>query len=201
MLPGSGNTQLYKDRFKAMSDKDFDAFITYLRNGGHIQVIVPNKAKVGLSTERNLKVLDEMGVSPFHRIWCQDEDGNEYLTPIEYMVLPQMVRRQEQSLVKKISVAEHNQQVDDYTGQPTGDSSASGISFPQMRMIHAQGGKYVLMEFFKARGGDEKMYRDVERQIALTGQARVTAVEEQGEVKALTTLRTYLKAMHLDTTL
>lgn len=173
----------------------------HLRKGGNLQIIVPNKSKVSLNTERNLKLLNEMGVTVFHRIWCQDEDGNEYLTPIEYMVLPQMVRRQEQSLVKKISVAENNQQVDDYTGQPTGNSAASSISYPQMRMIHAQGGRYNLVEFFKARGGDDKMYRDVERQIALTGKGRLTAVEEQGEVKALTTLRTYLKAMHLDTTL
>src|SRR5690606_10959683 len=142
-----------------------------------------------------------MNVTVFHRIWCQDEDGNEYLTPIEYMVLPQMVRRQEQSLVKKISVAENNQHVGDFTGQPTGDSSASSISYPQMRMIHAQGGQYQPVVFYNARGGDDTMYRDVERQVGLPGKSRLTAVAEQAEVQALTTLRTYLKAMHLDTTL
>lgn len=201
ILPKGGNKAYYKERFEKMSDKAFDAFMHHLKEGGQLHVTVPNVIGEGLNIERNLALLDKYKRKVFHHIELSDGEGNRYLTPIPYMVVDLPLRRQEQSLVEKITVAEDNRRIDDLTGQPTGDSKGSRISFPQIQMLYAQGAEESIREFVKFRGGDEEAYRLMEQMIAETGEVDMDAIPDTGEVRSIKTLRTLLKGMHLNNNL
>jgi len=201
ILPKGGNKAYYTERFEAMSDKAFDTFMRYLRDGGRLHITVPNAIGEGLQIERNLALLDKYKRKVFHHIELSDGEGNRYLTPIPYMVIDVPLRRQEQSLTKKISVAEDNKRIDDLTGQATGASKGSRISFPQVQMLYAQGAEQSIREFVKFRGGDEEAYRLMEQMIAETGEVDMDAIPDTGEVRSISTLRTFLKGMHLNNNL
>ena len=201
ILPKGGNKEYYQERFEAMSDKAFDAFMHQLKDGGTLHLTVPNVVSEGLKIERNLALLDKYKRKVFHHIELSDGEGNRYVTPIPYMVVDLPVRLQEQSLSKKISVAEDNKRVDDLTGQATGASKGSRISFPQIQMLYAQGAEQSIREFVKFRGGDEEAYRLMEQMIAETGEVDMDAIPDTGEVRSITTLRTLLKGMHLNNNL
>lgn len=201
ILPKGGNKAYYTERFEAMSDKAFDTFMRYLRDGGRLHITVPNAIGEGLQIERNLALLDKYKRKVFHHIELSDGEGNRYLTPIPYMVIDIPLRRQEQSLTKKISVAEDNKRIDDLTGQATGASKGSRISFPQVQMLYAQGAEQSIREFIKFRGGDEEAYRLMEQMIAETGEVDMDAIPDTGEVRSISTLRTFLKGMHLNNNL
>jgi len=57
------NVNLYKDLFKSMNDKEFDEFMTKLKNNETIlQVIVPHDTKTTkITLENNIKVAKELG--------------------------------------------------------------------------------------------------------------------------------------------
>jgi hypothetical protein len=173
----------------------------HLKDGGLLHITVPNGIGDGLQIERNLALLDKYKRKVFHHIELSDGEGNRYLTPIPYMVIDLPIRRQEQSLTKKISVAEDNKRIDDLTGQATGPSKGSRISFPQVQMLYAQGAEQSIREFIKFRGGDEEAYRQMEQMIAETGEVDMDAIPDTGEVRSISTLRTFLKGMHLNNNL
>lgn len=201
ILPKGGNKEYYQERFGAMSDKAFDTFMHQLKDGATLHLTAPNVISEGLKIERNLALLEKYKRKVFHHIELSDGEGNRYITPIPYMVVDLPVRLQEQSLSKKISVAEDNKRVDDLTGQATGASKGSRISFPQIQMLYAQGAEQSIREFVKFRGGDEEAYRLMEQMIAETGEVDMDAIPDTGEVRSITTLRTFLKAMHLNNNL
>lgn len=201
ILPKGGNKEYYQERFEAMSDKAFDTFMHQLKDGATLHLTAPNVVSEGLKIERNLALLEKYKRKVFHHIELSDGEGNRYITPIPYMVIDLPVRLQEQSLSKKISVAEDNKRVDDLTGQATGASKGSRISFPQIQMLYAQGAEQSIREFVKFRGGDEEAYRLMEQMIAETGEVDMDAIPDTGEVRSITTLRTFLKAMHLNNNL
>lgn len=198
ILPKGGNKAYYEDRFASMSDKQFDQFMIHLRDGGSLHITAPNAQEASLDIERNLALLDKYKRKIFHHIELSDADGNRYITPIPYMVVDLPVRRQEQSLTKKISVSEDNKRVDELSGQTTGDSKGSRISFPQVQMLYAQGADESVREFMKFRGGDEAAFRHMEQMLSETGEVDLDAIPDEGEVRSTQTLRAFLKGMHLD---
>lgn len=201
ILPKGGNKAYYEERFAAMSDKAFDTFMHYLKDGGKLHITVPNMIGEGLVIERNLALLDKYKRKVFHHIEMSDGEGNRYVTPIPYMVVDLPIRRQEQHLTKKISVSEDNKHIDDLTGTRSSSSKGSRISFPQIQMLYSQGAEESIREFIKFRGGDEEAYRQMELMIAETGEVDMDAIPDTGEVRSIKTLRTFLKAMHLNNNL
>lgn len=201
ILPKGGNKAYYQERFAAMSDKAFDQFMHHLKNGGRLHITVPNAMEAELNIERNLALLDKYQRKIFHHIELSDGHGNRYVTPIPYMVVDLPLRRQEQSLSKKITIASDNKRIDDLTGAPTGDSKGSRISFPQVQMLYAQGAEQSIREFMKFRGGDEEAYRQMEQMIAETGEVDLDAIPDTGEVRSIKTLRAFLQGMHLSNNL
>ncbi len=204
MIPGSPNTQLYKDKFAAMSDEEFEQFIIDLKSErAHLAIVSPNFGKHQLDTGRNLELGKKLGHKWFQRIWMPAKgDAPAYLTPVEYLVVDLPLRRQAQILDKKISVPGHNNAVDNFTGQVTGDSAGSRMSFPEIQVLAAQGLESSLVEFLKYRGGDERGFVAMNAMFTRTGGASQAAVEPYaGTVKSTQTLSTFLSAMHLRNTL
>lgn len=204
LLPGSPNTQLYRDLFANMNDKQFDDFMKGIEEGEiKLAVIAPNFSEHKLRIENNLKIAKELGHEFFERIWINP--GNDippYLSPIKYLVVDLPLRRQAQLLVKKISIPEDNKSVDDFTGQPTGKSKGSKISYPETQILAALNLDANLTELLKLRGGDIKGFDAMNAAISQTGGVSQEAIKHLGSrVKSTETLSIFLTCMHLANTL
>lgn len=203
ILPESDNRMFYENLFKGMSDKQFEDFINQLDEGKQkLSIVVPNMKGPKLSVERNLKIAEELGHNFFERIWVYpDDDTPPYLSPIPYLVMDLPVRRQAQLLVKKISIPEDNKSIDDYTGQPTGKSKGSKISYPEVQIMAALDLDQNLIEMLKYRGGDIKGFNAMNTMIARTGGVSLKSIESLGTtVRSTETLAAMLKCMHLQPT-
>lgn len=199
LVPGSENTQLYKDMFARMDDKVFHDFIESVGTvKTRLSVIVPNFAKSKITIENNLAIAKELGHNFYERLWIKPSDDQPaYLTREKYLVMDLPLRRQAQLLVKKISIPEDNQSVDDLTGQPSGKSDSAKISYPETMVLTSLKLDHNLTEFLKYRGGDTQGFNAMNDSFAKTGGASQEAIKHlAGGVRSTQTLRTILTAMH-----
>lgn len=204
LLPGSENVQMYQDLFAKMSDKQFDDFMKGIEEGSiRLAIVAPNLNERKITVDHNLELAEELGHKFFERIWIdQGNDIPPYLSPIEYLVVDLPLRRQAQLLVKKISIPEDNKSIDDLTGQPTGKSKGSKISYPETQILAALDLDANLTEMLKYRGGDVKGFDAMNTMIAKTGGVSLKAIEPLGtKVRSTQTLQSLLTAMHLENTL
>lgn len=204
LLPESENTKLYKTLFDSLSDKAFHDFITDIGTGkARLAIIAPNLTGPKLTIERNLALGEELEHKFFERIWIDPGNGEPaYLSPIEYLIVDLPLRRQAQLLIKKVSIPEDTRSVDDFTGQPTGASKGSKISYPEVQILAASGLDKSLEEFLKYRGGDVKGFNAMNAAIAKTGGVSMTSIEALGTtVKSTQTLSTLFTSAHLENTL
>jgi hypothetical protein len=152
--------------------------------------------------ERNLKVAKQWGHEFFEKIWLPGPDGQMYLSPIPYLVIELPLRRQAQHLIKKISIPEDNRSVDNLTGQPTGRSKGSKLSYPEFQVLAALNLDANITEMAKYRGGDTGGFNAMNKQIANTGTVSQESIEHLSTgVESTKTLHTLLVAMHLSNTL
>ncbi|BAW19314.1 putative virion structural protein [Ralstonia phage RP31] len=204
ILPGSENTKIYQDIFKGMPDKEFDQWILDLESGTRqLALIVPELGSITLDVERNLDVAEKWGHNFFESIWMDPQNGSPaYLSNDKYLIVDLPLKRQAQFLIKKISIPEDNRSIDTFTGQPTGKSKGSKISWPELQILAALGGfDETIAEFFKFRGGDLQGFNAMNNMIANTGGVSLNAVGALGtKVKAVQSLSTLLTAMHISNT-
>lgn len=201
IIPDTPMVDVYKNLILNMSDKELDDWITSLENGEQdISLIVPNlNKKQRLDITRNLKLAKEMGVNFFERLWLTNPvTGQTYLTNRKYMTLLLPVKRQAQTLDTKISLAADDKTIDDLTGQVTGESKGSSISYAEIQMLEAQGLSDTLYELLKARGGDEEAWRLMKRQLIQTGEFDTDVLDTlDTRAKVNDTLNSLLKGMHI----
>lgn len=200
--PTGENTQLMKDNFSKMNDKQFDAYMQAIKEGkDYVSMVVPNmRKKRAITTDNTKKVAQKLGIQLEHQLWMVDPKTKlEYLTPIKYLVLHLPVRRQIQTLESKIAVAENNRKIDDMTDQVTRESGKSSISFPELLVLVASGQYRACEELMKVRGGDLTALNMSNTNIYSTGGFSLDAVASLGSrAKATETLSILLTAMHFD---
>ena len=163
-------------------------------------LIAPELSGPSLSVERNLDLAESWGHKFFERIWMDSQNGSpSYLSNDKYLIVDLPLKRQAQFLIKKISIPEDNRSIDTFTGQPTGKSKGSKISWPELQILAALGGfDETISEFFKFRGGDLQGFNAMNNMIANTGGVSLNAVGSLGtKVKAVQSLSTLLVSMHL----
>lgn len=138
----------------ALSDERFDAYMQQLASGDEVlSYIVPNLGTVRLSVDTNLKIAEELKHEFFERLWLTDPaTGQTYLTPEKYLIIDLPLKRLAQHLHKKISIPEDNTHIDELTGQATGNSKGSGLSFPELQIMYSHGLENAIRELFKFRG-------------------------------------------------
>lgn len=198
--PDTENAKMYELLFSKMTDEDFEIFINDLDSGKiNLCVTAPNFGKAKLEVSKNFEIARELGHNFFQRVWIPAQNGNPtYLTPIPYLVIDLPMRRQAQLLSKKISIPEDNNSVDDFTGQPTGKSKGSKISYPETQVLAALGLNESLTEFLKYRGGDEKGFNAMNTVIDRSGSVNMKAIEKYSSgVQSTHTLSTFLTCLHL----
>lgn len=203
ILPGGGNKELYEKLLKNMSDEKFHAWMIDFKEKRDRPVLyAPNFAKVSLNTQRNIDIAKSYGKRFFEKLWVYSKDGSSYLTNNEYMIVELPVRRQAQLLTKKISIPEHNRSIDQLTGQPSGDSRSSQISFMELQIMRSMGLKYSLQELIKFRGGDVGGFNAMNKIIARDGYVtQKSTLPYATGVESTQALKIFLTCMHLKNTL
>lgn len=187
---------------ESLTDEQFDTYMEKLQSGEEIlPYFAPNLNDVGLNSQTNLEIAEELGHSFFERLWITDPaTGETYLTPKKYLVVDLPLRRMQQSLHKKINIPKDNRHIDDRTGQPTGSGESKGatLSFPELQAMHSHGLEQSIRELFKFRAGDETNYRNLERETLQTGTPKMDAVEDpDSRPKSTETFSILLKSAHI----
>lgn len=204
LSPGSGNSKLMRTYLEGLSDKAFhELMLAYRAGEDFVRITIPNLTAPPLRMENILALGDELGHKFFQHLWLTDPNsGTVYRTPKPVMVIDLPKRRQAQTLIKKISIPEDNKHVDELTGQPTGASKGSKISFNELQILFGNGHDKVIEELIKWRGGDEKGYQAMTDQLLRTGEADLDSLAPlAGRVKSTESLDTLLLGMNLDSTL
>ena len=203
LAPGNPNVMEYQERFKNMSDAQFDVWMKQLEEKGALNFVSENDTKFPLEVSRNIEIAKKFGHSYFERIWFPAKDGlPPYLSPKKAMIGKIIYRRQAQLLEKKISIPENNKTVDNMTGQPTGKSKGASISYPEAQVLEALNLENNLIEFMKMRGGDTKGFNAMNDSISKTGGVSLQAIAPMaGGVKSTELLHAILTSMHFRSTL
>lgn len=211
IIPGEPyNPTVARERLEAMNDSEFDQYIRSLRKPKTDQereqqeilpFVSPIMDDTRITMDNLMLVAESAGLKLFQRLWITDpQTGAVYLTPNEYPVLDMLVRRQAQMLTKKSSIPEDARHVDEMSGQVTGKSKGSKISFPEVQAQLAQNLEMTLIEEIKIRGGDEGAQLEFDRQLIEHGEASIDDVTVDGQVtKATSNVAILLRGQLLDT--
>lgn len=208
IIPGDKtNVTLLGEKLNGFTDAEFEAYLKRLAPAKTAEQIkardilpfyIPNLSKQRISIARNFKIVRDLGKSLTHRLIMTDgATGVQYITPHPYPVLDLPVRRQAQTVVKKRSIPEHNQRIDDLTNQPTSQSKGSRVSAPELGSLSSRGLDNTILELIKVRGGDEAAYREMRRQLVENGECTLEQVSGLGNAKSTDTLEVFFNCMHL----
>lgn len=201
------NAKMLETHLRGLSAKDFDAYMrsllptkeSGLKQQNVIPLYHPMFGKGGLTIENNLKVAKRIGHEFYHRLRLTNPNtGRVHLTPVKHLVVDGLVKRAIQLQSKKESVPKNDRVVDELTGQVTGESKGSKISFPELQALGAQNLTQSIQETMNIRGGNPVLKREWERQIMETGRADMTPLLKLGiKPKSTLTLARLFQGMQL----
>jgi len=202
------NVELTRKNLEALTDEQFAAYMAKLRkpandaNAKDQEVLcyfAPNLADTKITLDQNLAVAAKIGHNFFEQLWVTDaQTGRTYKTPEEYCVVDLPIRRQAQHQEKKATIPLTNNSVDELSGQPTGDSKGSKLSFPELQAQVSQNLEHTIIEEIKLRGGDEKAWIEFERSMIEKGTvSQAELLRLKTTVKSTETLSVLLTGMHL----
>lgn len=200
LSPGCIDVALYKERFAKMNDKAFHEFMLRLESGEEwITLTVPNNGKNNMDLERNRKLADLWGVKFHQRLWYPAQGKSPaYLTPIEFLVLPQFVRVASQRLAKKASIPKKQRPINPLTGQVTGEAKGAAISQPELRLLLGMGMEKTALELMKDRGGDQGAGMALYSSLMRHGRVSQDAIKPFATgVKSTDTVRAYFMSAHI----
>lgn len=198
------NVPLYEEVFERMDEDDYRKLAERYRAGNfYFPIIVDNMGEEIIDEHKVMKVGESIGVEYFQHCRLTDpETGEEYVTPIKYLVLDIPGRRLIQHISDKMSTAENNRVTDHLAGQATGVSKASSISSPELNVMNAKGLTYGPLEMMKVRGGDAIAYDAALKSIEETGTFSMDAVSQLGsKPKVVETLYELLLGTGIDSNL
>ena len=197
--PSKINSNRYHRLLDKMTPKEFNQWMTYVKDGKWLLHIVAPNMIVNLRNENLLKAADAAGVKLFHRIWMTDYNtGRTFLTDNEYLVLPLPIRRQQQFLDEKMSVPEDDKHIDGMTGQVTGDSKSTQITTPEINILAFRGLDTTLEEMVNVRGGNMVAYGEFRKQAEETGEIHMNELDPTTRSRTAVIAQVLLNAMHIE---
>ena len=201
---GGANHKLYKELFERMTDDQFKVFWNSVCDNGFIPMFVDNyDIKETINYDHMCKVALKMGIPLEQQLVITDPDtGLTHTTPETALVGIAEVRKQRQLQAKKFGASKHDYEVEDLTGQPTGDSRAGGISNPEIQVLLSLNLPTLAKELADVRGGDAGAYRAYKNDILTSGHATTESALQRGTgVKSLQTADFLLLGQHIDANL
>lgn len=204
LFPKSGNDTMLREDLEKLSNSEFDALMENIRQGkAMISATLPNLLSPVVKNYDLMKVAKKWNVEFFQHIEIEDPETKEiYTTPLRYMVIREVSPRLQQMIEDKQSIPDDTTHIDDLTGQVTGPSKGSRISFQELNNLASTGADTSILELISVRGGDEEANRKLESDIMLTGEGTVEAAKEFGSgVTSTKNFASLMRTAHLDTTL
>lgn len=131
------NVPLYEELLSRWGEKEWMRFYERWKDGlEYFPIIVDNMGEERIDEHKVMAYGKSIGVEYFqHCVLTDPETGEEYTTPIKYLVLDIPGRRLIQHISDKMSTAEHDRTVDHLAGQATGASKAASVSAPELNVI------------------------------------------------------------------
>jgi hypothetical protein len=147
------------------------------------------------------KLAKKYGILLEQRIIVKDpETGITSMSPYKATVGTIPVRKQRQMQVTKFSYAMHDYDIDDLTGQVTGDSRSTGISQPEITVLRNMGLETMANELYNVKGGDLDALKAYKNSLITTGSANVNAALRSGTIaKVLSSVHFLFRGRHIDT--
>lgn len=205
ILPGNDNIEPYREYLTGLSNKAFEQLMEGIERGETILPLhVAPDSKKKLTVKRNLQVAEKWGHQFFQKLKLtnQSDPSISTTTPIPYLVIELPVRRQAQTVESKMSVPKNYTNIDDLTGQPTGESKGGKVTLPELQVLSTHGLDETITEFIKTRGGDTEALRQLEQKLIENGSVRLEDINTKAtRVKSTETLSALFKAAHLDNNL
>ena len=196
---------LVKEQLAKMDDKRFHEFVQRVKAGKEfIPLIVDVEYDKVMDNDKALDLCDKYGVKIMQRFWYRHPvTGVKVLSNYEIPFIHMPVRRQIETLMNKISVAEDNTRNDVLTGQPI--DGASAITQPESLVYLEKGGDLDanLIEKLKYRGGDIEGGRLFDQSLIETGRVSTSQLYEQHNTttRVVQTADIYLTSAHYETEL
>lgn len=201
---GDRNVEIYKEAFAGFKEKDWQNLLEQYQAGNFIfPLFIYNMSEDRIDEKQVMEVGEKIGIQYFQHLTLTDPvTGEQYTTPVKYLVLDLPMRRLIQHILDKMSTAKNDNVVDHVSGQATGDSKSSSISLPELGVLNANDLIYPALEFVKGRGGDEKAYDEIMKQIEETGSFSMDRVSElNSKPKIVESLRFWLLGTGIDNNL
>jgi len=199
ILPGE-NVNIYRNRFKEMSNKEFEQLMVDVRDGNMIlPIIAPNGHGKRLSVDRNYKLAKELDVHFFQRLIIDAHDGvPKHMTKNKYLLLNLPIRRTAQLLTKGVATATDNGKRDLLTGAVTGDSKSTTLTYPEIQVLSGIGLEKSVKELMNVRGGDIGANRALEAMIERYGKVTFNSLAPyKTGVTGIKTLKSFFAAAHI----
>lgn len=198
MDPSGKNGKIYEDKFKNLSDKDFDDFMKRLRDHDDVLPIYSANMIDNLYTKNLLKAAKMLNLKIFERIRMYDiTTDSYYYTPHKFMVVQIPIRRFAQFADHKLSVPEGDSRIDMLTGQVVKPDESAALSEPEARVLYARGMNKTLRELMKFRGGDVVAFAEYKRELEENGKTDVTR-ETGTKVRSTVTLDVLYSGMMIE---
>lgn len=195
------NVKFYEDKFKTMSDKDFDTFMDDIENARvRLSVVEPNFSDRGYKSSAEINAVAEAhGAKVMQDIIIEGKEGRpSYKSEVQHPVYLVPAQRASQMLIKKVSVPPHAKVRDLLTGQVTGESKGATLSGPEAQLLGAMGANASAIEKMKYTGGDLRGEAAYRAMLSKYGRANQAVLEQFASgVQVVGALNTYLTAaMH-----
>lgn len=200
ITPGGGNAKVYRDIFNTTDDAAFDKLWESIKTQGYIPIFLDNyDPQEMIDFDALVALANKWGIPVEQQVIIPDQDtGIQYTTPESAVVGIVETCKQRQLSIKKIGVSKHDYQIEDLTGQPTGDSKAGGISNPELNILIALGLPTMAKELASVKGGDIGAYRHYKTELSNTGRTDTNSALKNGSgVKSLKTVQWLLLGRHI----
>lgn len=197
---GGNNETVYKNLFAEMNEAQFDTFWEAIKRRGYIPIFLDNfDTKEMVDYDNCIKLSKEWNIKLEQSVTIPDPDtGISYTTPEDTVVGIVESTKQRQIISKKIGVSKNDYQVDDLTGQPTGESKAGGISNPEVNILVALGLTTTAKELVSVKGGDIGAYNYYKSQLTESGVSSTNEALRNGTgAKSLQTAQWLLRGRHI----
>lgn len=183
MDPTGINAKKYRTKFQAMSDKQFEDWITKFLNDhkSNFRVDIEEfKQERALKYENIEKAANHIGIPIFEYVYLPHLSSNPnrpVRTKQPVLVGYLNVKRTQQLVTKKTGLALSDNDRDEETGIAKGESKGGTSTAIENEFIAGVGGDEILSEFLGARGDNVAEYNNMISSISETGSVRLADIK------------------------
>lgn len=196
------NQKYYEERFKSLSDKQFDSWMRDIRDKKTVLSIFTGSDDRNIGMNKLVALAKKRKVKLFERIRIVDKfTGKPYLSKYEAMILQLPIRRLSQYIAHKISLPESDTNTNPATGQVIPPDKGAKLSMVETAILGAKGLDKTAIELLKVRGGDLTAYYGAKYQIEEEGNLTLESVPLENRPRSVITANILLQSIGIDTNL